>query len=143
VRDEREQVHDAIFAEVTYHAAYEPQRAVRTRRWKYIRRFDQYPSPVLPNCDDSVSKDLLIRYDWCGQVNPVEELHDLIFDPNEARNIAYDPSATITLEEMRRRLDDWMRSTNDPLLHGWVAAPSGCELNDPDQVSPGDPTHFV
>src|SRR5207247_1678035 len=36
---EAEEVNDEIFAEVTYHAAYEPQRCVRTRRWKYIRRY--------------------------------------------------------------------------------------------------------
>lgn len=29
-----------IFAELTYHAAYEPQPAIRTERYKYIRRFD-------------------------------------------------------------------------------------------------------
>lgn len=143
VNGEKKQVHDAIFAEVTYHAAYEPQRAIRTPRWKYIRRFDQYPGPVLPNCDDSASKDLLIHYNWRGRTKQGEELHDLIFDPNEACNIADDPSAAQTLEEMRRRLDDWMRCTNDPLLRGSVAAPSGSELNDPDQFSPGDPTHFV
>ena len=40
--------HDQIFAEVTFHAAYEPQRAVRTDRWKYIRRFDDYPSRCWP-----------------------------------------------------------------------------------------------
>src|SRR4051794_32121962 len=34
------ELHDAVFAELPYHAAYEPQRSVRTRRWKYIRRFD-------------------------------------------------------------------------------------------------------
>ena len=39
VTGERESVRDAIFAEGTYHAAYEPQRAVRTPRWKFIKRF--------------------------------------------------------------------------------------------------------
>ena len=53
-------IHDEIFAEMTFHAAYEPQRAIRTERWKYIRRFDDYPHPVLANCDDSASKDLLV-----------------------------------------------------------------------------------
>jgi hypothetical protein len=46
-----EQVHSAIFAEVTYHVAYEPQRAVRTNRWKYIRHFDHHLGPpTIPCC---------------------------------------------------------------------------------------------
>ena len=52
VRGETERLHEAIFAETTYHAAYQPHRAVRTERWKYIRRFDDYQHPVLANCDD-------------------------------------------------------------------------------------------
>ena len=39
VRGEADEIHDAIFAEGTYHAAYEPQRGIRTRRWKYVHRF--------------------------------------------------------------------------------------------------------
>ena len=31
VRRETDEVNDAVFAEITFHAAYEPQRAVRTR----------------------------------------------------------------------------------------------------------------
>ena len=46
---------------MTWHAAYEPQRAVRTERWKYIRRFGDRKTPVLANCDDSPSKDLLLE----------------------------------------------------------------------------------
>src|SRR3954465_7583051 len=40
VRGEEERPPDEIFAEVTFHAAPEAKRAVRTERWKYIRRFD-------------------------------------------------------------------------------------------------------
>ena len=47
VRDGADAVRDAIHAEATWHAAYEPQRAVRTRRWKYIRRFGDRRVPVL------------------------------------------------------------------------------------------------
>ncbi len=143
IHDEVDELHDAIFAEVTYHAAYEPQRAVRTRRWKYIRRFDHHLGPVLPNCDDSPSKDVLMDYGWTGRSRPLEQLYDLIFDPNEAHNIANDLSVGVILEEMRTRLDDWMVRTNDPLLHGPVPAPHGAELNDPDQMSASYPTRFV
>ena len=41
VNGDVDEIHDEIFAEVTYHAAYEPQRAVRTARYKYMRRFDE------------------------------------------------------------------------------------------------------
>ena len=70
VRGEIDRLHEAIFAETTFHAAYQPQRAVRTERWKYIRRFDDYPHPVLANCDDSASKDLLVEAGWGEQVVP-------------------------------------------------------------------------
>jgi N-sulfoglucosamine sulfohydrolase len=143
LREKVDQLHDAIFAEVTYHAAYEPMRAVRTPRWKYIRRFDHHLGPVLPNCDDSPSKDVLIRYGWKERSRPLEQLYDLIFDPNEASNVANDLSVAVVLEEMRTLLDDWMDDTNDPLLHGPVPAPPGAELNDPDQMSPSYPTRFV
>ncbi|MCX6632147.1 MAG: sulfatase, partial [Candidatus Solibacter sp.] len=35
IRGEANEINDEVFAEVTYHAAYEPKRAVRTGRWKY------------------------------------------------------------------------------------------------------------
>src|SRR5262249_10951700 len=52
------EVRREVFAEGTYHAAYEPQRMVRTQRWKYVRRFEPRTRPVLPNTDDSPSKDV-------------------------------------------------------------------------------------
>jgi len=138
VRGEVDRLHDAIFAEVTFHAAYEPQRAVRTDRWKYIRRFDEYPHPVLANCDDSASKQLLIEAGWGEQVVPREELHDLVLDPAEGSNLAGDPAAEEVLEEMRARLDAWMRETADPLLDGPVAPPPGAVVNEQWQVSPDE-----
>jgi N-sulfoglucosamine sulfohydrolase len=143
IQDESAEIHDALFAEVTFHAAYEPQRAVRTKRWKYIRRFDHHLGSVLSNCDDSPSKQELMQYGWEKQLRPLEQLYDLIFDPNEACNLAYDQSVGIILEELRVRLDDWMLATDDPLLHGPVSAPNGAELNDPEDTSPSYPTRFV
>jgi arylsulfatase A-like enzyme len=137
------EIRDALFAEKTYHVAYEPERCVRTHRWKYIRRFDDYPWPVLANTDDSPSKDLLLANGWAKRPIPTEQLYDLVFDPNEARNVADDPAVADVLEEMRGRLEAWMRETRDPLLDGPVPAPKGAELNSRDQLSPQDPTTFV
>jgi arylsulfatase A-like enzyme len=136
---EVEEVNDAIFAELTYHAAYEPMRAIRTARWKYIRRFGDRLRPVLPNIDDSPSKDLLLASGWADREQPREALFDLRFDPVEAHNLIDAPDCASVVAEMRSRLDAWMRETEDPLLDGPVPAPPGAELNDPDQISPSEP----
>jgi arylsulfatase A-like enzyme len=138
-----EEIHDAIFAEVTYHAAYEPQRAVRTPRYKYIRRYGARQAPVLPNCDDGPSKDYWLAHGWAERPIPDEQLYDLVFDPNEANNLAGHPEAAQTLEAMRRRLDAWMEATADPLLRGDVPAPPGAQVNDPGGLSPREPTVTV
>ena len=138
VREDTDQLHEEIFAEMTFHAAYEPVRAVRTERWKYIRRFDDYGHPVLPNCDDSASKDLLVEHGWAEQLVAEEQLHDLIFDPTEARNLAGDPAHTEVLAALRGRLHEWMVQTDDPLVHGPVEPPRGAQVNEPDQRSAGD-----
>ncbi|MEA3344802.1 MAG: sulfatase [Chloroflexota bacterium] len=143
IRGEAEQIRDEIFAEVTYHAAYEPKRALRTRRWKYIRRFDERQAPVLPNCDDSPSKDVWLQHGWRERPVASEQLYDLVFDPNETHNLAGDPSMSAVLGEMRDRLDRWMQATDDPLLRGPVPAPSGARVNDPDGLSPREPTQVI
>ena len=125
MRREVEEVNDAIFAELTYHAAYEPVRAVRTERWKYIRRFGDRLRPVLPNVDDSPTKDLLLADGWGDIELPREALHDLRFDPVEAHNLIDAPHCAEIAAELRERLDAWMRETEDPLLDGPVAAARG------------------
>jgi N-sulfoglucosamine sulfohydrolase len=133
-------LHEAIFAEATFHAAYEPQRAVRTARWKYIRRFGDRTAPVLPNTDDSPSKDLLLAHGWGERPVPAEQLYDLVLDPGEAGNLAAEPALSPVRDAMRTRLDAWMQETADPLLDGPVAPPPGSEVNRPDQKSAADPT---
>jgi N-sulfoglucosamine sulfohydrolase len=135
-----DRIHDAIFAEATFHAAYEPQRAVRTQQHKYIRRFGDRDRPVLANTDDGPSKDLLLGLGWADRRIPFEQLYDLAFDPNEAGNLVDDPEYAGVRLELAERLERWMRETDDPLLHGPVIPPPGVELNLPDQRSPLEPT---
>lgn len=144
LRGEQTVVNDAIFAEVTYHAAYEPQRAVRTDRYKYIRRYDGRSHPVLPNCDDSISKEQWVAAGWREQKLEGEQLYDLVFDPNEARNLVGEAAYAAIRQEMRGRLDRWLAATSDPLLDkGLPPAPAGAVVNDPDGLSPREPAHRI
>jgi N-sulfoglucosamine sulfohydrolase len=129
------ETNDAVFAEITFHAAYEPQRAVRTKRYKYIRRYER---PVLANIDDSPSKDYLLAHGLAERDAPEEALYDLVFDPNEAHDIAGDEPEIAA--ELRARLQAWMEETSDPLLDGPIAPAPGTEFNTADQRSPGEPT---
>jgi arylsulfatase A-like enzyme len=139
VRGEATTIREEVFAEVNYHAAYEPMRCVRTTRWKYIRRFDPRPGPVLANCDDCPSKDVLLASGWKNRAPAEEALYDLVFDPNESNNLAGQAAHADVLRDMRGRLEKWMRQTDDPLLRGPLALPAGARVNGRDQVSPNEP----
>ncbi len=118
-------VRDETFAEITYHAAYQPQRAIRTERWLYIQGFDDRDRPTLPNVDHSASKALWVAAGWADQPTPTVRLHDVIFDPHELRNLADCPTAATIRADLAQRLDRWMIETDDPLLLGPVPPPAG------------------
>lgn len=111
---------------------------MRSERFKYIRRFSDYDRPVLANCDDSASKSILVEAGWGEQRVPEEQLYDL-FDPNELNDLSAAGTQQQILSEMRDRLLEWMRATEDPLLHGPVPEPPAAWSNDPAQPSPNDP----
>ncbi len=110
-------LHDAVFAEMTYHVNYLPMRAIRTTRWKYIKNYS----------DDAVGLDQCAHMEWAhrlcelpgqGWIRPrvPEELYDLENDPNEQRNLAEAPAFKEELERLRNRLARHMRETGDPFL---------------------------
>lgn len=135
-------IRDEVFAEVSYHAAYEPKRAVRTDRYKYIRNFGR-STPVLPNCDDGYSKTFWVEHGWKDRPVPREELYDLVFDPNETNNLVAHQMVPAALADLRGRLDRWMQATSDPLLRGPVEAPHGARVNDPAGLSPRETPRLV
>lgn len=134
-------LHKEIFAEVTYHAAYEPQRAVRTDRYKYMRRFDDtHRGRVLANVDDSPTKTLALDVGWGEVEPPTEALYDLLLDPTEGNNRIDDPALSAIANDLRGRLADWMERTDDPLRHGPVPPAPGSIYNTVDQISADEPT---
>ena len=124
-KGEAEQIRDELFAEVTFHARYEPQRAIRTRDYKLIKRFGPDPGIVAVNIDGSASKQHLFNSGIERIAIPTLQLYDLNIDPLERVNVAAEPEYAEVRTVLSERLDAWMRRTNDPLLHGDVALPAG------------------
>jgi N-sulfoglucosamine sulfohydrolase len=141
LRGETPKVREEIHAGSTWHAAYEPQRCVRTERFKYIRKYGDRRTPVLPNTDDGPSKELLLANGWAERELPAEQLYDLLYDPNEACNLSDDPDHANVLADMRARLLRWQRDTGDPFADvDHLDPPPGTEINLPEQRSAAAPT---
>jgi uncharacterized sulfatase len=101
-------------------------RAVRDRRYKYIRNFH----PELPYAQRiDYAEQVPMLQEWrrlfgAGQLRgpqllffapnkPVEELYDTDADPHEVNNLASVASERSRLDAMRAELDRWMKETGD------------------------------
>jgi uncharacterized sulfatase len=101
-------------------------RAVRDKRWKYIRNF----MPAKPYAQPIPYRDRMpIMQEWrrlhaagklagppalfFRQVKPKEELYDITADPHEIHNLAEAPRHQEMLRRMRARLAKWSKETGD------------------------------
>ena len=110
---------ERIFAEKTWHDAYDPMRAVRTARWKYIRNFAPGPELVLPaDIAAAPSASAPEVRAALGRPRAAEELYDLEADPCERRNLAGAAASAEIQRDLAAALEAWMRETDDPLLRG-------------------------
>lgn len=124
IKEEQKDIHDELFFQVNYHAAYEPMRAVRTDRWKYIQRFDEL-DPILPNVDGDVSRDMLKETGWTTRCHDREALYDLWADPMEGNNLIAHPNTSEISQALKSKLHAWMQDIDDPLLEGPIPLPTG------------------
>jgi arylsulfatase A-like enzyme len=116
----KKNVRSEIYVEKTFHEIYDPIRGIRTRRYKYIKNFEeletlyQIPGDMMM---DEVGK-IMIKKIQTPRVK--EELYDLGEDPQERNNLIDDPRYQKKLEELRSKLNHWMIRTKDPLLKGKI-----------------------
>jgi len=126
-----------------------PMRAIRTRKFLYIRNLkpDRWPAgdPQLKmvsrqrnkvteavrafgEVDDSPSKDVLMAgkddpkmaglFKLAFDKRPSEELYNLSKDPHQLNNVAGRPEYAAVKKQLRTRLDNWLRQTQDPRILG-------------------------
>ena len=114
-------VRDVIYAGKTFHTDYEPQRMIRSERYKLIWNAevdiinvpaDIMHSPIYPQMIETLTVE-----------RPPFELYDLTIDPDEMNNRAGDVEYADILEDLRQRLFQWMQDTDDPILKGPIASP--------------------
>ncbi|CAK7234044.1 hypothetical protein SCUCBS95973_008799 [Sporothrix curviconia] len=124
---------DHVFGSHTFHEStnYWPTRYIRTRRYKYHRN-------IAWRLDFPFANDLYGSFTWEDVRNtpaadgvkkigsrplkdyffrPPEQLYDLVADPEEVHDLASDASYHDVLVDLRTRLEDWQRRTNDPWLY--------------------------
>ncbi|MFX0099424.1 MAG: sulfatase [Candidatus Hodarchaeota archaeon] len=110
-----------IFAELTFHdEGYNPIRAIRTKKWKYIANFStlrhgfEMSIDVKKSPAGKVYTRMMPEYKF---KRPGEELYDLEDDPLEMNNKASEPSCLEVLARLRAKLLTYMTKTSDPVLH--------------------------
>lgn len=112
LRDPTASVREAVFAELNTHVLFNPMRAVRSGRWKYIRNFD----PQAPFYASGALGLRLLKTPLAVPPRPEEELYDLETDPWESLDLANDPAFGEALAAMRDSLERWMEATGDAPL---------------------------
>jgi hypothetical protein len=109
-----------------YDESYDMVRAVRDRRYKYVRHY--YPGRPyvqwIPYRNRHPAMRELLRLSaedeltgaaarFMADSRPAEELYDLHADPHETDNLVDDPGHGDALDRLRSALDDWQDRTGD------------------------------
>jgi len=131
VRGKVKETRKEIYTEMTYHAAYDPMRSIRTGRYKYIRCFETRPFYFPPNVDAGFTKELASKSGYFERIRPFEFLFDLKSDPLERNNLINSPGHKKIAAVLKIKLAGWMKKTDDPLLKGPVPLPERAVVTPP------------
>lgn len=118
LKGERSDFRKEVFAEKTYHNAYDPIRCIRTSQYKYIKNFSKLERAFEVPRDIELSLSAQVLGAEYYTPRPEEEFYDLQKDPLEKINLINDPAYTHIISELRSCLMKWLEETNDPILYG-------------------------
>ncbi|MHA1372029.1 MAG: sulfatase/phosphatase domain-containing protein [Promethearchaeota archaeon] len=128
----RTQLNKFIFTELTYHDVYNPMRAIRSERYKYIRNFESEKVPLV----ESIPVDIRHNPSWQEWVvhgrnthRLAEEFYDLIEDPLEEHNFVNELSDHPELRELKKTLHKFLSETGDLILDGPYPVPDGARID--------------
>ena len=109
-----------IYSEKSFHEVYDPIRSIRTEKFKFIMNFGKNQDGYQIAAD--MRQDALGKYflNIVDKARPNEELYDLINDPSEENNLIDDINYKETMKELKDKLFDWMRRTEDQILKGKI-----------------------
>jgi len=122
--------------------AYDLIRAVRDKRYKYIRNYmwhltrgqdieymNQMPTMQEMRRLNAEGKLKGPQKQYFEKTKPVEELYDTLNDPHEVNNLTNNPEYKNVLKRMRRVHKEWMKETGDA---GLIPEPEFDEMKRPD-----------
>ncbi len=133
-----DEINEYVYSEVTFHATYEPVRAVRSKHYKLIRFFDGGEKQKFPNTDASSAKTLWMSRPLAHIPRPTDLFFDLDADPTERINLSGVAEYRAEYERHCAALRDWMERTKDPLIYGgnMYTLGKGKKINPPDGIDP-------
>ncbi len=129
-----------------FDAQYDTNRAIRDKRYKYIRYYQPEKSMFLPVAyreQMAIMQELHrlkesgeiteIQAQWFRDKKPKEELFDTQSDPHEIKDLAQDPAYKEILAELSAECDRWVNSFEDT---GLMPEPELIEKLWPGQKAP-------
>ncbi len=103
---------ERVFGEMTWHDMYNPVRAIRTDRYKYIRNFWHLPTVYLPADVFASESGREVRETDGTPARQYEELYDLRDAPQEDDNVVYEPRYQDVRQDLSRSsTSGWTRPT--------------------------------
>lgn len=119
-----------IYASQTFHeiTMYYPMRAVRNRRYKLIYNIaHQLEFPMANDLWKSETRKAIEKQNLnygkrtrqAYLHRPEFELYDIVNDPDELTNLAYNPKYKEIFEQLKQKIVNFQKKTNDPWYIRW------------------------